>query len=80
MGVGAVDLEPNGAPVAMTRKPDPTRIYEAKREGLRGRMVASWHVPEATGDQLAPLGTGVIHVTAAKAFRDIPAPPATDTQ
>lgn len=34
------------------RGPNPQRIYEAKREGRRSRMVASWHVPEADADAL----------------------------
>ena len=34
------------------RRPDPDRIYQAKRAGLRGRMVSSWKVREADADAL----------------------------
>ena len=34
------------------RRPDPTRNYEAKRAGLRGRMVSTRHVREADVDAL----------------------------
>ena len=35
-----------------TRRPDPENIYQAKRAGLRGRMVSTWHVREADVDAL----------------------------